>query len=302
MDIRILYTMIVALSLFVTGGPRADAAEARDTLIVDDIYTKEYLDTVNVKKKVVMNDYSSIGFQYGVALNRMMFNPPKDQSMLLTPRNFGVTFTKFGKMFGYMPYFGFQAGVFYGQDGYKTRLNKETGSRPSVDGAVQATYDYLEVPLLAIFHYDVVNFRIQANLGLYGGYRMKVERVGDNSFDTAYTTSFYDYDIRFDYGIKGGAGFALIFDPIEFHVLGQVRYGFSSLYKPDYNSQYYYRYAYPFDVVISAGIQFQLTKRNGRTKADLKRQAKQMVIEGVKGPERTELKVNTNEDSYSTGR
>lgn len=294
--------MIVALSLFVTGGPRADATEARDTLIVDDIYTKEYLDTVNVKKKVVMNDYSSIGFQYGVALNRMMFNPPKDQSMLLTPRNFGVTFTKFGKMFGYMPYFGFQAGVFYGQDGYKTRLNKETGSRPSVDGAVQATYDYLEVPLLAIFHYDVVNFRIQANLGLYGGYRMKVERVGDNSFDTAYTTSFYDYDIRFDYGIKGGAGFALIFDPIEFHVLGQVRYGFSSLYKPDYNSQYYYRYAYPFDVVISAGIQFQLTKRNGRTKADLKRQAKQMVIEGVKGPERTELKVNTNEDSYSTGR
>lgn len=286
----------------VTGGHDALAAAGRDSLVVDDIYTREYLDTVNIKQKVVMNDYMSVGFQYGVALNRMMFNPPKDQSMLLTPVNFGVTFSKYGKMFGYMPYFGLQVGVFYGQDGYKTRFNKETGSRPTVDGAFEARYDYLEVPMLAMFHFDVVNFRLQANLGLYGGYRMEVERTGDSSFDQTYATSFYDYDIRFDYGIKGGAGFALLFDPIEFHVLAQVRYGFSSLYQPDYYSEYYYRYAYPFDVVISAGVQFQLTKRNGRTKADLKRQAKQMVLEGVKGPGRTDLKVNTNEDTYSPGR
>ena len=258
----------------------SQAFERRDSVTVyPDSLTREYLDTVNLKKKVMMNDYSSFGFQYGASLSRMMFNPPKDQTMIFSPKNFGVTYTKYGKMFGYMPYFGLQVGLFYGQDGYKTRENKETGGRPSVDGAYEAVYDYLEVPVLALFHFDIVNFRILADLGLYGGYRMSVERKGDDYyFNPEYTSKFYDYDIRFDYGIKGGAGFALIFDPVEFHVNAQVRYGFSSLYQPDYSSPYYYRYAYPFDVIISAGVQFQLTKRLGKTKGLLKKEARELVL------------------------
>lgn len=269
-----------------------------DSLAVDNMYTREYLDTVDVSGKVVTNDYLAIGFQYGAALNRVMFNPPKDQTMLFTPRNFGFTISHYEKMFGYMPYFGFQLGLFFGQDGYRTRENKETGSRPNVDGAVEAVYDYIEVPALALFHVDVVNFRLLADLGLYGGYRTKVHRTGNGyDFDETYTDRFYDHDIRFDYGIKGGAGFAYLFDPFEFHVNAQVRYGFSSLYRADYASDYYYRFAYPFDVVISAGLQFQLTKRHGRTKAELRKAARQMVIDGVKGPEQTTLKVQTNETS-----
>jgi hypothetical protein len=55
------------------------------------------------------------------------------------------------------------------------------------------------------------------------------------------------------------------------------KHSLSSLYAPDYYSQYYYRYAYPSNIVISAGLHFQLTKRTGKTKTELKKQAKEIV-------------------------
>jgi hypothetical protein len=89
--------------------------------------------------------------------------------------------------------------------------------------------------------------------------------------------NFTDTDIRFDYGIKGGAGFALVFDPLEFHVMAYYKHSFSSLYEPDHYSQYYYRFAYPSNIIVTAGVSFQLSKRTGKTKAELKKQAKSMV-------------------------
>ena len=69
-----------------------------------------------------------------------------------------------------------------------------------------------------------------------------------------------------------------MFSPVEFHVTALIKYSMSSIYKPDYNSQYYYRFAYPFDVMISAGLHFQLTKRIGKTKAQLRKEAYNMVF------------------------
>ena len=89
--------------------------------------------------------------------------------------------------------------------------------------------------------------------------------------------SFLDTDRRFDYGIKGGAGIGLIFDPLEIHITAMYKHSFSSLYQPDYYSQYYYRFAYPSNIVVTAGVYFQLSKRTGKTKAELKKQAKSMV-------------------------
>ena len=48
---------------------------------------------------------------------------------------------------------------------------------------------------------------------------------------------------------------------------------------PDYHSEYYYRFAYPSDIIISAGIHVQLTKRTGKTKAELRKEAKSSVYE-----------------------
>ncbi|MGM9766099.1 MAG: outer membrane beta-barrel protein, partial [Candidatus Cryptobacteroides sp.] len=137
------------------GDSTVTAVHSGDTLSIgfEPEYSDEYLDTVNIKKKKTINDYSMIGVQYGIALNQMRFNPSKKQGILMTPVNFGVVYTRYGKMFGYMPYFGFQAGLFYGQDGYIFKKDKETGDyTETVDGAVKATYSYLEVPLLAHLH------------------------------------------------------------------------------------------------------------------------------------------------------
>ena len=104
---------------------KAQKEKAVLELSYTDTLTNEFLDTVNVKKKLKLNDYSMIGVQYGVGLSQVMWNPSQKQDMLFMPVNFGVTFTKYGKMFGYMPYFGFQAGIFYGQEGYQFEYNED---------------------------------------------------------------------------------------------------------------------------------------------------------------------------------
>ena len=85
----------------------------------------EYLDTVTIDKKAKINDYSMIGFHYGVGLSRVLWNPTQKQDRVFMPYNFGITFTKYGKMFGYMPYFGFQASILLTQDGYQFKYNEE---------------------------------------------------------------------------------------------------------------------------------------------------------------------------------
>lgn len=253
------------------------AAASLDSIDLVPLFSDEYLDTVKMKKAKSINDYTMIGVQYGVSLSQMRFNPTKRQGMLILPYNFGITYTRYGKMFGYMPYFGFQTGVLFGQDGYIFKKNKETGDyNESVDGATKAVYSYAEVPLLAHLHIDVWHLKLIVNLGLYAGYRLEVEREGER-LDPQYANTFYDYDRRFDYGAKAGAGIGLILDPIEFHIQATYRASLGSLYRPNYYSEYYYRFAYPSDILITAGIHIQLTKRTGKTKAALKKEAKALI-------------------------
>ena len=49
------------------------------------------------------------------------------------------------------------------------------------------------------------------------------------------------------------------------------------MYDADYYSPYYYRFANTFDIVVSAGIHIQLTKRTGMTSRQLRRQAREMI-------------------------
>ncbi len=244
----------------------------------DDTLTNEFLDTLTVKKALVVNDYSLIGVQYGVGLSQVMWYQRQDQSMLFMPVNFGVTYTKYGQMFA-MPFFAFKAGVFYAKEGYQFEYNEDYNWTYKIEGAEKAVLEVIEVPLLFQFHYDTWNFKILAELGCYGGYRLGITRypgkTGNVSAELEH--SFTETDIRIDYGIKGGAGFALVFDPFEFHVTASYKHSFSSLYEPDHASKYYYRFAYPSNIVISAGIHFQISKRTGKTKAALKKEAKELV-------------------------
>ena len=294
---------ISLLALLMTAAA-SSAMERRDTLqvLLQDEITAEYLDTVNLERSHLINDYHMIGVQYGVSLSRMMFNPVKNETFLFQPINYGIVFTHYGKMFGYMPYFGYQIGVFYGRDGYKTKANKE-GVLPTVDGMNSAVYEYVEVPAMAHMHFDVSFFKLMVNIGLYGGYRLSVHRTiaeGWENFtfnvndpykpaeleDDVYgkdfsikkhLDTFYPFENRFDYGIKGGIGFAFMFDPIEIHFTGHVRWAMSSLYQQDYYSPYYYRFANPLDFIFSVGIHYQITKRRGKTSRQLREEARRMV-------------------------
>ena len=244
-----------------------------------DTLTNEFLDTVNVKKKLKLNDYSMIGVQYGVGVSQVMWNPSQKQDMLFMPVNFGVTFTKYGKMFGYMPYFGFQAGIFYGQEGYQFEYNEDKDYTYKIAGAEKAVIDVVEVPVLSHLHFDLWHMKIIAQIGFYAGYRLSIHRFPGKTGYVApeNVRSFLPTDKRFDYGIKGGLGFGLVFDPIEIHIQAMYKHALSSLYEPDHASPYYYRFAYPSNIIISAGVHFQLSKRSGMSKAQLKKQAKEIV-------------------------
>ena len=174
-----------------------------------DAITDAELDTINVKKKLEINDYVMLGVQYGAGLSQVMWNPSQKQDMVFTPLNFGVTVTKYQKMFGYMPYFGFQAGLFYAREGYQFKYNENTGYIYRVEGAEKAIIDVVEVPLLFQFHIDMWNFKIMANIGAFGGYRLNIQRFpGETGRVTeGLENAFAEHDRRWDYGLKGGVGF-----------------------------------------------------------------------------------------------
>ena len=233
------------------------------------------LDTIDVKKKNIINDYSMIGVQYGMALSQVMWNPSMRQGFLFVPYNIGFMYTRYGKMFGYMPYFGFQAGVILTREGYKFKADDE-GYIPNVQGATQAVMDVVEVPVMAHCHFDFWKMKLMANIGFFAGYRLSIHRTGE-SVAPEIADAFMDTDRRFDYGIKGGLGFGFVFDPVEIHFMAMYKYSMGTLYDPDYYSQYYYRYAYPSNIVFSLGMHFQLTRRTGKTTHQLRQEAREQV-------------------------
>ena len=273
--------MLILLPTFISDAKPKDKKGITIEMALDSI-PDDVLDTMNVKKSTIINDYSMLGVQYGAGLSQVMWNPSQKQEMIMMPYNFGVTYTRYGKMFGYMPYFGFQVGLFYGQEGYQFKENEETGYTYTIQGADKAIFDVIELPVLSHMHVDFWKMKIMDDIGFYVGYRLKIHRFPyggkytDDEF-AAVQNSFLETDRRLDYGIKGGVGFGFVFDPIEIHLKAAYKHALSTIYDPDHYSKYYYRYAYPSNIIISVGVHFQLTKRTGRTKADLKKQAKELV-------------------------
>ena len=120
-----------------------------------DSLSDDVIDRYDMKKRRRINDYSMIGFQYGVGMSRTLLQPEiAKEDMIFMPYNVGVLYTRYGKMFGYMPYFGFQAGLFFTQEGYKFRYDNKKQTVPVFLGAQSAVMDVVEVPLLAHCHAD----------------------------------------------------------------------------------------------------------------------------------------------------
>jgi len=251
-----------------------DKKAKKDTLE----FSNEYLDTVNIAKKSKINDYSLLGVDYGVTMSGFTFNPTKSGARkMFMPNYFALMYTHYEKLFERYANFAFRTGLVYGHEGFAFEKDEETGQYSAdVDGATEAVITMLEMPFMAGFHFDVAPVKFQAEIGVYAGYRKSVERDGP-TIGEVFKTSFHDYEYRFDYGFKGGAGIAFMIDPIEIHFNALLRWGWQNLYAPDYYSPYYYRFAYPLDITFTAGIHFQLTKRSGKTTKMLKKEAKEQV-------------------------
>ena len=235
------------------------------------LFTNEFLDTVKVHGKSKINDYDLIGVNYGVTFSSAYFNPDKhNRGMVVKPGYISVNYIHHSKLFDQLPFCAFVLGLAYGNEGYTFEAD-EDGRSENVDGATWCSMSVVEIPAMTQIHFDFEPFKIMVNVGVYGGYRCSVERKGPNLLD--FTNSFRSYERRIDYGLQGGAGFGIILSPIEIHFNCLVRWAWSSLYEPDYYSPYFYRYAYPLDIIATAGIHFQLTKRHGRTNAQLKKEA-----------------------------
>lgn len=233
--------------------------------------------TAVAPKKRLINDYSMIGVNYGVTFSNTYFTPSKhNRAFVFAPNYISVTYTKHSKLFDNMPYFALVLGAAVGSEGYTFRADKETGISADVDGATLCTMRVVEFPAMMQFHYDFDPCKIMANAGVYGGWRHSISRSGPY-LDPQWENSFRSYEHRMDYGFQGGAGFALIFDPVEIHFNCLLRWSWSNLYDPDYRSSYYYRYAYPMDIIATVGLHFQLSKRSGKTRKEIKHEAYEIV-------------------------
>lgn len=242
-----------------------------------------YLDTVQIKVPA-LNNYSSIGVSFGVTSAYMQLNPTTfRQHHTYYPGYGSIRFTHYEKMFDYLPYFGWQIGVEFGHEGYRGR--KETDGYYK-ERSQRIKMQVVEVPFLAMIHYDTRWMKFFGEVGLYGGYRLNIERFGDY-VDDNYRYDWYDSDRRIDYGLQGGLGMGVFLGPLELFVMAQIRYGWSSIFEPDSQfpagsgyedrNKYYWRFAYPFDYIFSAGVNVPLGKRYGKTRQDLKREAYEIV-------------------------
>lgn len=284
MKMKGLRQILTGLALLLAYGPafaqlteartsaRADSsASSSDALVPEDGLLE--LDTLALDAKPMINDYLMIGVNYGVTFSTMSYSPTRhNRAFQFHPNHFGIQFTMHSKMFGFIPNFALVLGVQTGTEGYGFKANPTTGYIDSVDGAETCMMRVIELPAMAQIHADMDPFKLMVNVGPYGGYRYSISRSGP-SLDPQWEHAFRDYERRWDYGLQGGLGFALMFDPIEIHVACNLRWSWSSLYEPDYHNQYYFHYAYPLDIFVTAGVHFQLTKRRGKTRSALRQEA-----------------------------
>ena len=275
----IIYLAMFALAVGIKAQEPADTLRPVVEIEFRDTVSNAYLDTVRIDNSLKLNDYSMIGVNFGMGTAKTTFNPPKVQGSLTIPAYYGITFTKYGKFFGYMPYFGVQVGLFKGTDGYVFKPNKDGEYNVTVDGATKVVYDFIEVPLVAQFHIDTHNFKLIADGGMYVGYRYKIHREGNFKYPDL-MDDFTDYEYKFDYGFKCAAGVGLVFSPFELHIKLNMRYGLGDIYRADYASTEYYRYATPFDLILTVGLHYQLSLRSGKTRKQIKEQARRIVYEG----------------------
>jgi hypothetical protein len=280
---------ILLLAVFVTVLPLS-AQENRKKKTFDpdieffqlpDSVTNEYLDNVDMPKKAKINDYWIVGVHGGVSVQHGYFNPPRIVRLYPNQPVYGFSITRYATMMNMFPNLGMEFGFQHNYEGYNFKEFESDGYtyRQHIDGAFEAYMEVPEVFLLTHGHMDMGQYaKLIIKAGMFGGYRMNITRIGEG-IQPEILNDFKDTDNRWTYGVQGGLGFGLMFDPIEIHLGVQIKWGWSSFHQPDVASPYYYRYSYPLDGAVTLGVYYQLSKRRGHSRAALRRMARETVAE-----------------------
>ncbi len=178
-----------------------------------------------------------LGFKYSYDLCTVQANPNISQGYITSPVNFEVAYTYYSALWDYVNIFGLQVGARYAHQGYSSELNG-WGEKNTI----------IEFPLLAQVHLDAGMLRFLIDLGPYYCYKLDTDREG----------GFDQYDIRHDYGIMGGGGVAFVFKNLELHLEGRYKYSLCSMYHTNKFSDLYWMLAYPRNIIISAGLFYNL--------------------------------------------
>ena len=210
-------------------------AAAQDEFIFDMPDDFALLDTVVHPAR--FKNIHMIGVQYGVNWSGVSSTPKLGQSKILTYNNIGIYYTYYHALWDQLFNFGLKFGAKHGYEGY-TSTTEGYGE----------TCEIIEVPLLSQFKIDFSRFRLLVNIGTYGGYRLSTDREG----------GFDQYDQRYDYGVIGGGGLGVVFNPFELHFEANYKYSFASMYHTNKFSDIYWIYTYPMNLMFSASLHIHL--------------------------------------------
>ena len=278
----LLALFTAALPLTAQDGRKKKAIDLdQEFFHLPDSVTDDYLDNTPLPKKARINDYWIVGAHGGVSLAHGFFNPPRQVNFFLNKPVYGFSITRFATMMNTFPNLGMELGFQHNYEGYQFKVFEVDGRKyiSDIDGANEATIEVPEVFLVTHGHIDMGQYaKINLKAGIFGGYRMSITRSGQYmSEDIA--DSFQDTDNRWTYGVQGGLGLGFMVDPVEIHLNVQVKWGWSPYYQPNKYSPYYYRFAYPLDGAVTLGVYYQLTKRRGHTRGQLRRLAREVLME-----------------------
>lgn len=193
----------------------------------------EFADIDTVPRPQQYKSIHMLGVQYAVNVSGLRSTPSVNQENIITYKNFSILYTYYHALWDEMFNFGLQVGAKFGEEGYKSPLI-----------GYGETCKIVELPLISQFKIDFSRFRVLANVGPYAGYRLKTDKEG----------GFDEYDNRFDYGIIAGAGFGIVFKPLEIHLEGNYKWSLSSMYHTYKYSDQYWLFAYPSNIMISVGL------------------------------------------------
>jgi len=228
---RILFTLSAILIAFSSFG--------QDVNFISDLPDDfSFLDTVPQKQRF-FNEHI-IGVEYGVNISGLRCSQDIKQKSIITYNNIAVKYTFYHVLWDKMANFGLQVGGKLGYEGYESPYE-----------GFGEICRVVEVPLISQFKIDFSIFRLLVNVGPYYGYRLSTDKEG--GFDAN--------DQRHDYGFLAGGGFGVVFRPFEFHLEGNYKFSFASMYHVNKLSDQYWMFAYPSNIMISAGIFIHLDKK-----------------------------------------